>query len=126
MFSYEYCKILKNSFFYTTPLEAASVMSALSKNKPYVKQNKTQLEKQKLFINGSKLLNLHSNKKKIKKNRKIIKIVFLRKCRKLLNPNKACLLEGSFFWGGGCQFDAPPPSYFQKNLSNININLYNC
>ena len=40
----------------------------------------------------------------------------------LLNPNKAGLFEGSFFWGG--QFD--PPSYFQKNLSNINITLYNC
>ena len=34
--------------------------------------------------------------------------------------------EGSFFLGGG-QFDIPPiPSYFKKNLSNINIALYNC
>ena len=47
------------------------------------------------------------------------------------NPNKAGLFEGRFFWEGGVrgvgvgQFD-PRPSYFQKNLSNINITLYNC
>ena len=35
----------------------------------------------------------------------------------LINPNKAGLFEGSFFWGG--QFELP--SYFKKNLSNINI-----
>ena len=42
------------------------------------------------------------------------------------NPNKAGLFEGSSFsWGeGGCQFN--PPSYFKKNLSNINITLYDC
>ena len=40
----------------------------------------------------------------------------------LFNPNKAGPFEGSFFWGG--QID--PPSYFKKNLSNINISLYNC
>ena len=40
------------------------------------------------------------------------------------NPNKAGLFEGSFFWAGGSQFD--PPSHFKKNLSNINITLYNC
>ena len=40
-----------------------------------------------------------------------------------VNPNKAGLFEGSFFWGG-CQFDSS--SYFKKNLSNINITLYNC
>ena len=42
-------------------------------------------------------------------------------------PNKTGLIEGSFggvfFWGGD-QFD--PPSYFKKNLSNINITLCNC
>ena len=41
------------------------------------------------------------------------------------NPNKAWLFEGSFLWGEG-QFGTPPPSYFKKNLSNINITLYNC
>ena len=43
-----------------------------------------------------------------------------------LNPNKAGLFEGRFFWRG--QFDPPPPpsSYFKKNLSNINMTLYNC
>ena len=39
------------------------------------------------------------------------------------NPNKAGLFEGSFFWGES-QFEHP--SYFKKNLSNINITLYNC
>ena len=42
-------------------------------------------------------------------------------------PNKAGLIEGSFggiFLGAGDQFD--PPSYFKKNLSNINITLCNC
>ena len=42
-----------------------------------------------------------------------------------LNPNKAGHFEGSFFWGEG-QIDPTPPSYFKKNLSNINITLYNC
>ena len=41
-----------------------------------------------------------------------------------VNPNKAGLFECSFSWGGG-KFDLSP-SYFKKNLSNININLYNC
>ena len=40
-----------------------------------------------------------------------------------INPYKARLFEGSLFWGGG-QFDLP--SYFKKDLSNINITLYNC
>ena len=35
----------------------------------------------------------------------------------IFNPNKAGLFEGSFSWGKG-QFD-PPPSHFEKNLSNI-------
>ena len=35
----------------------------------------------------------------------------------LINPNKAGLFEGSFFWVS--QFELP--SYFKKNLSNINI-----
>ena len=39
-----------------------------------------------------------------------------------LNPNKAGLFEGSFFWG----VNLIPLSYFKKNLSNINITLYNC
>ena len=42
------------------------------------------------------------------------------KIEKKFNPNKAGLFEGSFSWGWG-QFD--PPSYFKKNLSNINITL---
>ena len=40
--------------------------------------------------------------------------------------NKTGLFEGSFFWGGGGwvgQIDFP--SYFKKNLSNINMTLYN-
>ena len=44
-------------------------------------------------------------------------------CFRGLNPNKAGLFEGSFSLEGG-QFD--PPSYFKKNLSNINITLCNC
>ena len=42
------------------------------------------------------------------------------------NPNKAGLFECSFFWNGGWQFAHPPPSYFKKNLFDINITLYNC
>ena len=43
--------------------------------------------------------------------------------KRSLNPNRAGLFEGSFSsWGD--QFD--PPSYFKKNLSNINITLYHC
>ena len=34
-----------------------------------------------------------------------------------LNPNKAGLFEGGFFWRS---------QYFKKNESNINITLYNC
>ena len=41
-----------------------------------------------------------------------------------LNPNKAELFEGSFFWGWGA-LTPPPSSYFKKNLSSINITLYN-
>ena len=43
-----------------------------------------------------------------------------------LNPNKTGLFDGSIFlrWGGGGQFYTP--SYFKKNLTNINITLYNC
>ena len=42
---------------------------------------------------------------------------------KHVNPNKAGFFEGSFFWGG---LNLTPSSYFKKNLSNINITLYNC
>ena len=38
-----------------------------------------------------------------------------------INPNKTGLFEGSFFGRGGDEF-----SYFEKNLSNINITLNNC
>ena len=40
--------------------------------------------------------------------------------KSILNPNKAELFEGRFFWEG------PPPSYFKKNSCNINIILFNC
>ena len=41
-----------------------------------------------------------------------------------LNPNKAALFEGSFFWGEvNLTLPLSPPSYFKKNLSNINITL---
>ena len=36
-----------------------------------------------------------------------------------LNPNKAGLFEGSFFWG----VNFTPHSYLKKNLSNINTTL---
>ena len=39
----------------------------------------------------------------------------------MLNPNKDGLFAGSFYWGMS-QID--PSSYFKKNLSNINITLY--
>ena len=41
------------------------------------------------------------------------------------NPKTAGLFEGSFFWA---EVNLTPtfPSYFKKNLSNINITLYNC
>ena len=42
-----------------------------------------------------------------------------------LNPNKAGLFEGSFFRGDLNLTSSLHPSYF-KNLSNINITLYNC
>ena len=42
------------------------------------------------------------------------------------NPNMAGLFEGGFFWGGSIWPPFPPPSYFKKNLTNINITLYNC
>ena len=45
------------------------------------------------------------------------------------NPNKAGLFEGSFFYGRGEGESISPPSpssYFEKNLSNINIILCNC
>ena len=41
-----------------------------------------------------------------------------------VNPNKAGLFEGSFFWEVG-QFALPPLFIFKKNISNINITLYN-
>ena len=41
-----------------------------------------------------------------------------------LNPNKAGFFESSFFWAGVNL--SPPPSYFKRNLSNINITLCNC
>ena len=47
-------------------------------------------------------------------------------CSTKLNPNKAGLFEGSFFWERVNLTLPPPPSYFKKNLSNINITLYNC
>ena len=40
-----------------------------------------------------------------------------------LNPNKARFFEDSFFWEGG---QIETSSYFKKNLSNMNITLYNC
>ena len=40
------------------------------------------------------------------------------------NPNKAGLFYGSFFRGEWANLN--PLSYFKKNLSNINITLYNC
>ena len=55
-----------------------------------------------------------------------ISLIFI--TQSYFNPNKDELFEGSFFWGWG-QFDPPlsiPPSYFKKNLSNINMTLYNC
>ena len=63
--------------------------------------------------------------KKIIINMQINFLCFIFKKRPL-NPNRAGLFEGSFSWGegGGVQFD--PPSYFKKNLSNINITLYHC
>ena len=45
----------------------------------------------------------------------------------VINPNKAGIFEGSFFWGGvgwGRQSDPPPPfpsSLLKKNLFNTNI-----
>ena len=50
----------------------------------------------------------------------------------VFNSNKAGIFEGSFSWGGGggSIWPIPPfphlPSYFKKNVSNINITLYNC
>ena len=41
----------------------------------------------------------------------------------MLNPNKAGLFEGSFTGWGNL---TPPSSYLNRNLSNINITLYNC
>ena len=43
-----------------------------------------------------------------------------------INPNKAGLFEGSFSCGGGKGGQFDPPSYFKKNLSNLNETLYNC
>ena len=42
-----------------------------------------------------------------------------------INPNKDGLFQGSFSWGRG-RVNLTPPSYYKKNLSNINITLYNC
>ena len=42
---------------------------------------------------------------------------------KRINPNKAGLFEDSFSWGEGWgvgEVNLTPPSYFKKNLSNIN------
>ena len=44
----------------------------------------------------------------------------LKQSKSGFNPNKAGLFEGSFSLGEG------RGSYFKKNLSNINITLYNC
>ena len=43
-------------------------------------------------------------------------------------PIRLGLFEGSFSFGGGGVSTWPPfpPSYLRKNLSNINITLYNC
>ena len=45
-----------------------------------------------------------------------------------LNAINTEFFEGSFFYGEGgcCGFNLTPPSYFKKNLFNINITLYNC
>ena len=46
---------------------------------------------------------------------------------RLLNPYKAGLSEGSFFLGGGRQFEnLTHPSHFKKSLSKINVALCNC
>ena len=50
-------------------------------------------------------------------------VTILKKC---FNPNKAGLFEGSFSWGEEWGSMWSPPSYFKKNLSNINTTLYNC
>ena len=42
-----------------------------------------------------------------------------------INPNKDGLFQGSFSCGGG-RVNLTPPSYYKKNLSNINITLYKC
>ena len=42
----------------------------------------------------------------------------------VFSPNKAGLFKRSFSGGRGGSID--PPSYFKKNLTNINITLYNC
>ena len=41
------------------------------------------------------------------------------------NSNKAGLFEGSISCGEGRGGQFDPPSYLKKNLSNINITLYN-
>ena len=50
------------------------------------------------------------------------------KTQSLVNPNKAGDCEDSFFWGcgggGSGGVNLTTPSYFKKNLSNINITLY--
>ena len=58
-------------------------------------------------------------------------VIRIRISEKSVNPNKAGLFEGifpwgDFFWGEGRFDPPPPPSCFKKNLSNINITLYNC
>ena len=40
-----------------------------------------------------------------------------------VNPNKAVLFEGIFFWGGVILTSS---SYYKKNLANVIITLYNC
>ena len=57
--------------------------------------------------------------------------VIKRKGDKLnVNPNKAGLFDGSFlrvvFPTFSHPLPLPPPSYFKKNLCNINITLCNC
>ena len=44
----------------------------------------------------------------------------------VLNLDKAGLFEGTFLGGRGGVNLTPPPLYFKRNLSNINIALYNC
>ena len=76
-----------------------------------------------LFV--TKIILLYTTKKEKEKNlteqEKALNSAFesVEKYPNELNPNKAGLFEGSFFWGGGGgQFDTPPPPpvIFQEDL----------